>query len=441
MKTVLPILMMILMMARAASAGGWTSGGGENIRDERNPWWLQNTKEVTYCIKVDEQNFGQPKSLLQDKIKFALNFWKKQLRTVTWTQIDRDQNVLVGTQNFTETACQEGTDLVFQFGVLDGEQIRYLSDPTKFIGVSVRTSYDAVNLKGKGFIYISPESGPLKFNKTGLMQKPWSFGDGVLLTPALIHELGHVFGIPHHRDVHLMAEDFLESILGVRAEQWAAATWSRFEQAERQNEIFFFRYEPYNSLNLGICSTLTIKPIKVGKPKNPVPPIHSVKSSSASDAFSMSDNLSSERTQNISEDRTSILGDFFGFTLTSPDSACYGGRIYIENGKYFYEFSYTQKNKDIKLGRAELERQDDGYFGLISIWLPKSQKVFNNKWVDSETPSPIAYYKPLTHFKGEYQTYDGKISRPISIEARPLDSLTVGGILNGKYYFDVYVGF
>lgn len=135
------------------------------------------------------------------------------------------------------------------------------------------------------------------------------------------------------------------------------------------------------------------------------------------------------------------MGDFFGFTVPTKGTVCYGGHISTENSKYFYEFSYSHDGKDYGVGRAELERQDDGYFNLLSLWLPKTQKVFKSTWAETETVTHIAYYKPTTYFKGEYRSFDGSVSRPISIEAKPLGSITVGGILNGKYYFDVFAGF
>lgn len=430
MKKAVTFLTSILLFAPMALArGGWTSGGGENIRDERNPWWLQNTKEVTYCIKADERNFGQSRDVLQRKIRFALNFWKKQLGTLDFNQFDQLQTVTVGTQKFTETACSDNTDLVFQFGVLDGEQLRYLGDPTKFICVAVRTDYDPINLKGKGFIYISPEEGPLKFNKSGLMNHPWSYQDGILLTPALIHELAHVFGIPHQKELAVMEVQFLESTLAVSNEKWAGESWRQIEEADRRNEIFLFRYEPSPMMSFSLCLSAPTESIVIPKkPKQPIKPITPKNNFDAAD---------SQPPQNSFD----LLPPFFGYEAPSNGGFCHIGGIQLKNGKYSYEFSYTSKGQDYHVGLAELDRQDAGYSDLISIWLPKSQKVFSNLWRETESQINVAYYKPAAYFKGEYRSYDGKVKRPISIIAKPLGTLTVGGMLNGKYYFDIFRGF
>ena len=38
-------------------AGEWNSGGGEFLADSLNPWFIQNTKIVTYCIEIDDNAF------------------------------------------------------------------------------------------------------------------------------------------------------------------------------------------------------------------------------------------------------------------------------------------------------------------------------------------------------------------------------------------------
>ena len=35
--------------------GGWVGMGGELIKDARNPWFVKNTAEVFYCIKIERR--------------------------------------------------------------------------------------------------------------------------------------------------------------------------------------------------------------------------------------------------------------------------------------------------------------------------------------------------------------------------------------------------
>jgi hypothetical protein len=120
---------------------GWNSGGGELFSDEKNPWFLENTKRIDYCIEADGQHFGQSIDVARSKIKVAFNYWKSEFAKVG--KVESDGQILrLATQQAVETDCYEGIDLKFQLGTLTQEQAQYLKFPGKVIGRAVRTSYD-----------------------------------------------------------------------------------------------------------------------------------------------------------------------------------------------------------------------------------------------------------------------------------------------------------
>ena len=55
----------------------WAIGGGELIRHSQNPWFIQNTASVTYCIISDEVNMGQTSNALKAIVSQTLDFWTK----------------------------------------------------------------------------------------------------------------------------------------------------------------------------------------------------------------------------------------------------------------------------------------------------------------------------------------------------------------------------
>ena len=61
----------------------------------------------------------------------------------------------------------------------------------------MRTDYDTKKLTSKGFIYIAPPRGSLRPKLESMHPSPWSVCGGCLLRRVLLHELGHVIGIPH----------------------------------------------------------------------------------------------------------------------------------------------------------------------------------------------------------------------------------------------------
>ena len=195
------LLMLIGISTRVVFAGepGWVSGGGELLRDAQNPWYLANTKEVTFCAEIDEVNFGLKKEKILEMFPRAFLFWKKQFsKNIQWRN-ENGFSFVLGTQSFIyQTHCTPETDMRFQFGVLNPDQFEYLKGPRDLVGVAVRTHYDSANLRGKGFIYISPERGPLAMNIIPHQnQGPWSRSEGALLYPVILHEIGHIFGLRH----------------------------------------------------------------------------------------------------------------------------------------------------------------------------------------------------------------------------------------------------
>lgn len=120
----------------------------------------------------------------------------------------------IASQIFIETNCGKTTDIIFQFGVLNSKQKKFLKDPSEYGAISVRTEYDGVSLRGRGFIYISPSHGPLSYDTSAIAKDAWSVDGGRLLYLALLHELGHVFGLQHMGSYgDLMSQGFVESIL------------------------------------------------------------------------------------------------------------------------------------------------------------------------------------------------------------------------------------
>lgn len=193
------------------SFAGWASSGGDYFSTAKNPWYLSNTSKVSYCIAADEENFGETTGNVRVQIKKAFQYWKEQFE-----QAEKDSDAVeLATQKFVETECDEYTDITFQLGILSPKQKRFLQHPEFSVARTVRTSYDEVNLRGKGFVYVSPETGPLALKALDRENTPilnrWSHAEGKLLEIVLIHEIGHIFGLQHAEGV--MSEDVPRGII------------------------------------------------------------------------------------------------------------------------------------------------------------------------------------------------------------------------------------
>lgn len=375
------------LVASTQLHAGWISGGGEMIQDGANPWFIQNTKTVTYCTQYGS-HFSLATEVADKMVADALAFWKDEFSR---GQSIFEPRIEVATQNFVKVECPNGrkdVDIAFQFDVLDDQQREFIKNPEHYAALTIRTDYDSKVLKGRGFIYVSPDSGPNRFVGRDLVDLPWSFNNGGLLYWTLVHELGHVFGMQHTTQraetKHVMAFDFVETILSKESAP-------RFVRDLNVAPIFQASHHPVGD-GLVFC------------PGN--------------------------------SQRSRILRRFFGV----PESE--GCIEWTYAGGRFKVFVLRGLER-VLWGES---RSGDGLiFSLLSsamnFWLPKEQTVFpaNTKYV--KTPS---YY--VTDGTSEYRSLDGATVRQMSFSFDPRAdtssgiSVKFGGIMDGKLYANLIEG-
>lgn len=177
------IVWIALLSASPAIAGGWISSGGEIVKDANNPWFLANTKHVTYCIAIASQGYPYDADQTEPFINDAFHYWQTEFaRTTPWFPEAR-----VATQTFSRVDCNANPDIVFQMGFLTNSQQKVLENPEDYVSLAIRTDYDQVQLRGRGFIYISAESGRFRPRSSRFLEHPWQECNGCRLKRAGFH--------------------------------------------------------------------------------------------------------------------------------------------------------------------------------------------------------------------------------------------------------------
>lgn len=232
---VLALVLIVSLHPVKLVAGVWNSGGGELVGDKENPWFVNNVSEVSYCIDIDEVYFGLSRPMAMSIIAKAFGYWRSELRRAALVN-DNGATLQIAPIRFVlRASCDQDVDLAFQLGSLNFEQRQLISKPEEFVALAFRSNYDEARLHGRGFIYVSPESGPLRPSGQDLLEHFWSEDSGLRFQLVLLHELGHVFGVQHYGKARtLMSSNFPENLIQKASEIWLPTFL-------KEPEIFKFR--------------------------------------------------------------------------------------------------------------------------------------------------------------------------------------------------------
>lgn len=211
------ILLVMFLAPIFSFAGGWISSGGESLIYARNPWFVKNTKSVDYCIQMDESSFSISRNDAEKLIAEGFQYWKSEFANNGSPGNGNPGFTQIASQTFHFVAeCQDKTPLIFKLGLkkLNAEEIKYLDNPKKFIGVTIRKEYSLETLTGRGVIYLTADTGADAYTNDGqMLAEAWK--KPILFRYALIHELGHFFGVPHVGS-GIMSEVFMTVLLNKR---------------------------------------------------------------------------------------------------------------------------------------------------------------------------------------------------------------------------------
>ena len=194
----------ILCTSFFARAGGWVSGGGNNIySDFDNPWFL-GEEAIEYCID-SSNDFPIKKEVIKDIIKESFNDWKQvfQRYGLYRTNLpgifkDNKKRSITVDAREVETCTNPKKQLRFNIGIINKEINEYfISHSKQSIGLAIRKDYDHKDFRTGGIIWVAPKNWIGRYAGNGVDLKEFPIWNKRSQFKAIIlHELGHVFGIP-----------------------------------------------------------------------------------------------------------------------------------------------------------------------------------------------------------------------------------------------------
>lgn len=211
---VFPALIILLLSLNSFASdedGGWSSsGGGEFITDQYNPWFIRHLEDgkevITWCIDHGgEKNFSLSIDESKKAIEEALSLMTKEIEEAKSVNLcfeyaptfrkfittpcesipspfplpnpPGNKNKLTLNTNFKYSKdCNEKTDLTFILGNPENQKFKKLlkihgkEKLTKFGGVAIRTNYEITKdkfIKGRGFISIASDRGEYRYTGKG----------------------------------------------------------------------------------------------------------------------------------------------------------------------------------------------------------------------------------------------------------------------------------
>jgi len=191
---------------------GWVSSGGELLKDRNNPWFLKNVSKVSVCMSHDSEGFSLSPQRAQELIELALHYWKQE-----FLPLDPSLGIVSQTFEWQNESCKGHEDLAFRlgYGSLNSEEhewfVSFDQRPQAYAGLAIRKEYLVDSMKGRGVVLIASDTGAERFqNGRGVPNRFWQ-NEGLFLR-VMVHELGHVFGLPHEVS-GIMGEKYPDEII------------------------------------------------------------------------------------------------------------------------------------------------------------------------------------------------------------------------------------
>ena len=206
----------LLFSASPAAAAGFAGNGCDTVPTELGSAWFRGDHEIRVCIDV-APGFGVGRADIADAFTWASGKWVEYIAA---KRINGDRRYdLTGSIDFEhhplatrfslQPACDGHEDLRLEAGTTSADSADALTRLNKPIAFALPTASDMRAEWTKGLIWLAPAATLIAADATYHGHPYWAHAPNLRMT--LLHELGHVLGVPHVRGT--IMEENLEGIL------------------------------------------------------------------------------------------------------------------------------------------------------------------------------------------------------------------------------------
>jgi hypothetical protein len=215
------LILCLFILAHPAMASSGAHGGGDNKKLPATHAWFSSVAgrtNVRFCFHRDASNtIPSAEAELAGLVEEAFGVWMRYMKDNAHKRLD-DGGSTKYLRNLSlhySALCQKDTEIVVYVGSEDAVVTRAKTRYQNPIAFAELLDFDLDKGWGRGFIWLHPatQENPYIASTSNYGIRKLTWDNRLVLKSMLLHELGHVLGVPHISGT-IMTDTIVDHIVG-----------------------------------------------------------------------------------------------------------------------------------------------------------------------------------------------------------------------------------